>query len=101
MPEPLTREDRERAIERALSHYEGRWIEQQVRAAASIDEAVALVRVHLAWFGYRGREIHVTSKGAETEGLRVDVPGTNRAGWITWREIAEYVREPRQLELPV
>jgi len=99
MPEPLTREDRERAIERALSLYEGRWIEQQVRAAASIDEAVAFLRERLAWSGYWGPQFRLMGMGAGKRGMYMEIPGTGRAGWITWREIAKYVRQPRQIGL--
>lgn len=107
MPEPLTREDRELAIELALSHYEGRWIEEQIRAAATMEAAIETARETCSWMGYVDERCHIRGEMAVPprartgSGIYVEAAGGRRAGWITWREIAEYAREPRQMALPL
>lgn len=92
----LTREQREEAIEAVLSLHENRWVERMIRAAPNRREAVRWARRNLtAWrVSGPGRPvIEGTLKGVAV------FSGGRLLGLVTWEEVVDYVREPRQLSL--
>lgn len=90
----LTREDREHAIERALGHIADRYIERQIQAAATMKDALRITRDLCSGWGSTGSRMSIRGRRKADPGIYVEVCDTGAAGWITWREIAEYARKP-------
>ncbi|HEY8414921.1 MAG TPA: hypothetical protein VIK99_04030 [Thermaerobacter sp.] len=97
----LTMEERMRVIELALNHYEGRWVERQIRAARTLQEAIRVTRELCSWWGYLAPgDLHVWADAASGPGIYVETPD-GRRGIVTWREIAEHAWGPQQVSLPI
>ena len=86
----LTQGEREYAIERAISHIKGRFVEQQIRAASDHDTAVRVARERCRYWGCAspGRPF-VSGDGT---GIKVRTRD-GRQGMVTYTEIARYVQD--------
>ncbi|HEY8414208.1 MAG TPA: hypothetical protein VIK99_00400 [Thermaerobacter sp.] len=94
----LTEGERVMVIERALDSFAHRYVERRVQAAPTDKEAAREARALCGTWG-------VLEPGGlkilgERAGLRVRMPD-GREGLVTWDELAAYVRQPRQIALPL
>lgn len=92
----LTPSERDYAIERAISHIEGRFVERMILEAKDHAEAARVAREQCRWWGCSGPDDPYIR--GEPGGIKITMPD-GREGLVSYSEMVEHVRGLKQAYL--